>query len=151
MGCPKSALLSEECLDTPKDLLRFQTHLGILPCTLSEKIRGYCERNGIDSLDFLESLESFAQDGLFQSLSTTYHSMLGVFHLHFLSSMCLSSRFLSYGSCRSWVRWSPWYFLCVTIIVHGAVSFLCHLDHVVCVKMATNFCSTSEVCTLLSN
>ena len=62
-------------------------HVWDFLVVMCETIRGYFEKNDIDSLDFFQAVESFAQDGLFRSMSTPYHSILGVCRLHFLSSM----------------------------------------------------------------
>ena len=142
----------EECIDTLEVLFAFPDTFGNSWLYLSETIRGYIERNGIDLLNFLKSVESFAQDGLFLSMSTTYYSMLGVYSLQSLSSMCFSSRFQIYVSCKSWVTWSIRCFLCVvTVIVHGIVTYLL-MWIVLCVnRKASNFCSISELCTLLFN
>ena len=44
---------------------------------------GNFERNGTESLDCLGSVESFPRDGLLQSMSTTYFSMLCVVFIFF--------------------------------------------------------------------
>ena len=110
LGCLKSALLAEE-LWTLLRIFCVSRHIWEFLVYFSETIHGYFERNGFNSLSFPNSVVSFPKDGQFQSMSTTYHSMLGVCLLHYLSSMCLSSRFLHYVSCMSWVRCSPRHFL----------------------------------------
>lgn len=77
LGCLKSELCAEECMDTLEDLLCFQTHLGILgfPC-LRQSI-GIL--NGMASILWISSrVWNHLHNMTLPVMSTTYHSMLGV-------------------------------------------------------------------------